>query len=46
MVLRWLPVTDNRALDGAEAALGDSPVKAVLRSKVRAGVARQAVARG
>ena len=34
MVLRWLPVSDNRALPAGEApALGDSPVRAVIRSK-------------
>jgi hypothetical protein len=33
-VLRWLPVSDNRALPAGEApAAGDSPVKAVIRSK-------------
>lgn len=35
MVLRWLPVTHNTAIDAASAAgaLGDSPIKSVLRSK-------------
>ena len=33
MVLRWLPVTDNKALDGAAPGVGDSPIQAVLRSK-------------
>ncbi len=33
MVLRWLPVTTNRALEGDAAAAGASPIKAVLRSK-------------
>jgi hypothetical protein len=40
MVLRWLPVTHNKAVDAeavdaeaAAAALGDSPIKSVLRSK-------------
>jgi hypothetical protein len=37
MVLRWLPVTHNKAVDAASAAAaaaeGDSPIKAVLRSK-------------
>ncbi|GBF95172.1 hypothetical protein Rsub_07885 [Raphidocelis subcapitata] len=35
MVLRWLPVSDNRALAPGElpAAAGDSPVRAVIRSK-------------
>jgi len=34
MVLRWLPVSDNKALHQGEApALGDSPVKSVIRSK-------------
>eukprot|EP00878_Enallax_costatus_P047161 GHUV01057579.1.p1 GENE.GHUV01057579.1~~GHUV01057579.1.p1 ORF type:complete len:114 (-),score=29.36 GHUV01057579.1:66-407(-) len=34
-VLRWLPVTHNKAVDAAAvaAAEGDSPIKAVLRSK-------------
>jgi G3E family GTPase len=35
MVLRWLPVTHNKAVEAADAAAaaGDSPIKAVLRSK-------------
>jgi hypothetical protein len=35
MVLRWLPVTHNKAVDVAlaAAALCDSPIKSVLRSK-------------
>jgi G3E family GTPase len=35
MVLRWLPVTHNKAVDAeaAASALGDSPIKSVLRSK-------------
>lgn len=35
MVLRWLPVTHNKAVEAeaAAAALGDSPIKSVLRSK-------------
>lgn len=35
MVLRWLPVTHNKAVDAeaATTALGDSPIKSVLRSK-------------
>jgi G3E family GTPase len=36
MVLRWLPVTHNKAVDAAAAAAaaeGDSPIKTVLRSK-------------
>lgn len=34
MVLRWLPVSDNRALPAGESpALGDSPIRAVIRSK-------------
>eukprot|EP00877_Chromochloris_zofingiensis_P009401 jgi/Chrzof1/4714/Cz14g23240.t1 len=32
-VLRWLPVTDNKALEGAAPETADSPIKAVLRSK-------------
>eukprot|EP00955_Chlamydomonas_euryale_P094389 364852-Chlamydomonas_euryale.AAC.11 len=33
MVLKWLPVTHNQAIDGESPALGDSPIKSVLRSK-------------
>lgn len=35
MVLRWLPVTHNKAVEpqAAASALGDSPIQAVLRSK-------------
>ena len=33
MVLRWLPVATNRALDGGAPQDGASPIKAVLRSK-------------
>lgn len=33
MVLRWLPVATNKAIDGEERAEGASPIKAVLRSK-------------
>eukprot|EP00879_Flechtneria_rotunda_P014044 GHRR01014672.1.p1 GENE.GHRR01014672.1~~GHRR01014672.1.p1 ORF type:complete len:355 (+),score=130.74 GHRR01014672.1:1365-2429(+) len=35
MVLRWLPVSHNKAVDAASAAAaeGDSPIKTVLRSK-------------
>lgn len=34
-VLRWLPVAHNKAVDAeaVAAAQGDSPIKAVLRSK-------------
>ena len=33
-VLRWMPVTHNKSLDaGTVPAEGDSPIKAVLRSK-------------
>lgn len=34
-MLRWLPVTHNKAVDAAAvaAAEGDSPIKTVLRSK-------------
>ena len=34
MVLRWLPVAMNKALDGEQPGEGDSPIRAVLRSKV------------
>lgn len=33
MVLRWLPVTTNKSLDGDAPAEGDSPIKTVMRSK-------------
>jgi G3E family GTPase len=33
MVLKWLPVTHNKAIDGDAPAIGDSPIKTVLRSK-------------
>eukprot|EP00798_Chlamydomonas_sp_ICE-L_P011382 gene11382-12082_t len=33
MVLKWLPVTHNKAIDGEAASIGDSPIKTVLRSK-------------
>ncbi|KAK9846333.1 hypothetical protein WJX81_001781 [Elliptochloris bilobata] len=33
MVLRWLPVATNRALEGGAPEGGASPIKAVLRSK-------------
>lgn len=33
MVLRWLPVTSNTALEGEAPGQGDSPIRAVLRSK-------------
>lgn len=33
MVLRWLPVATNRALEGGAPEAGASPIKAVLRSK-------------
>lgn len=33
MVLKWLPVTQNKAIDGEAPAIGDSPIKTVLRSK-------------
>uniref|UniRef100_A0A383WLW6 CobW C-terminal domain-containing protein n=1 Tax=Tetradesmus obliquus TaxID=3088 RepID=A0A383WLW6_TETOB len=32
-VLRWLPVTHNKAVEPAAASEGDSPIKTVLRSK-------------
>ncbi len=32
-MLRWLPVTKNKATGAEEAPAGDSPIKAVLRSK-------------
>ncbi|GAX79064.1 hypothetical protein CEUSTIGMA_g6504.t1 [Chlamydomonas eustigma] len=33
MVLKWLPVSSNKAIDGEAPSLGDSPIKSVLRSK-------------
>eukprot|EP00195_Chlamydomonas_chlamydogama_P007941 CAMPEP_0202896436 /NCGR_PEP_ID=MMETSP1392-20130828/5445_1 /ASSEMBLY_ACC=CAM_ASM_000868 /TAXON_ID=225041 /ORGANISM="Chlamydomonas chlamydogama, Strain SAG 11-48b" /LENGTH=565 /DNA_ID=CAMNT_0049581799 /DNA_START=114 /DNA_END=1811 /DNA_ORIENTATION=- len=33
MVLKWLPVTHNQAIDGEAPAVGDTPIKTVLRSK-------------
>lgn len=33
MVLRWLPVSSNSALEGQTPGAGDSPIKTVLRSK-------------
>lgn len=33
MVLRWLPVVTNKELQGEAPALGDSPIKTVIRSK-------------
>ncbi|KAL3158075.1 hypothetical protein ABBQ32_011681 [Trebouxia sp. C0010 RCD-2024] len=33
MVLRWLPVSSNSALEGQVPGAGDSPIKTVLRSK-------------
>uniref|UniRef100_A0A7S3R780 CobW C-terminal domain-containing protein n=1 Tax=Dunaliella tertiolecta TaxID=3047 RepID=A0A7S3R780_DUNTE len=33
MVLKWLPVSTNQAINGEAPELGDSPIKAVLRSK-------------
>ena len=33
MVLRWLPVSSNAALEGQDPAQGESPIKTVLRSK-------------
>ena len=33
MVLRWLPVSSNSALEGQTPGTGDSPIKTVLRSK-------------
>jgi len=33
MVLKWLPVSQNSALEGQAAGAGDSPIKSVLRSK-------------
>ncbi|GLI70159.1 hypothetical protein VaNZ11_014971 [Volvox africanus] len=33
MVLKWLPVTVNQAIDGEAPAEGDSPIKTVMRSK-------------
>ena len=33
MVLKWLPVSTNSALEGDAPAAGPSPIKAVLRSK-------------
>jgi len=32
-VLKWLPVSSNQAIDGEAPHTGDSPIKAVLRSK-------------
>ncbi|GFR40301.1 hypothetical protein Agub_g483 [Astrephomene gubernaculifera] len=33
MVLKWLPVTVNAAIDGEAPEMGDSPIKTVMRSK-------------
>ncbi len=33
MVLRWLPVSSNAALEGQAPGAGESPIKTVLRSK-------------
>ncbi len=33
MVLRWLPVSSNAALEGQAPEAGESPIKTVLRSK-------------
>ncbi|PSC76572.1 cobalamin biosynthesis isoform A [Micractinium conductrix] len=33
LVLRWMPVSHNKAIDGAAPQTGESPVKTVLRSK-------------
>eukprot|EP01024_Parvocaulis_polyphysoides_P020126 TRINITY_DN1927_c0_g1_i1.p1 TRINITY_DN1927_c0_g1~~TRINITY_DN1927_c0_g1_i1.p1 ORF type:complete len:562 (-),score=51.92 TRINITY_DN1927_c0_g1_i1:288-1892(-) len=33
LVLKWLPVTTNKAIDGQNPENGSSPIKAVLRSK-------------
>ena len=33
MVLKWLPVAKNSALEGQAAEAGESPIKSVLRSK-------------
>mmetsp|Transcript_2194 Transcript_2194/g.3610 ORF Transcript_2194/g.3610 Transcript_2194/m.3610 type:complete len:598 (+) Transcript_2194:105-1898(+) len=33
MVLKWLPVTSNLAIDNEAPEIGDSPIKSVLRSK-------------
>ena len=33
MVLRWLPVSSNTALEGQNPGQGESPIKTVLRSK-------------
>eukprot|EP01023_Acetabularia_acetabulum_P008770 TRINITY_DN13842_c0_g2_i3.p1 TRINITY_DN13842_c0_g2~~TRINITY_DN13842_c0_g2_i3.p1 ORF type:complete len:485 (-),score=76.18 TRINITY_DN13842_c0_g2_i3:487-1941(-) len=33
LVLKWLPVTTNKAIEGQNPENGDSPIKAVLRSK-------------
>lgn len=33
MVLKWLPVSSNAAIDGEKPAAGPSPIKSVLRSK-------------
>ena len=35
LVLRWLPVATNKAIGDMEQGEGTSPIKAVLRSKVR-----------
>lgn len=32
-MLRWLPVTHNKAVEPAAACEGDSPIKTVMRSK-------------
>lgn len=32
-MLRWLPAATNTALEGEKPAIGDSPIKRVLRSK-------------
>lgn len=33
MVLAWLPVSKNEAIEGVQSEAGPSPIKAVLRSK-------------
>lgn len=33
MVLKWLPVVHNQALEGGQPETGDSPIKSVIRSK-------------
>ncbi|KAG2438247.1 hypothetical protein HYH02_010946 [Chlamydomonas schloesseri] len=33
MVLKWLPVAVNQAIDGEAPEMGDSPIKTVMRSK-------------